>query len=70
QAGHVIATATVLSLLHVLGPSVFSRSLAMAAMLAAMLLTDSMHPPGGALVLMAVDSAAIQRMDWWRLPLP
>jgi CBS-domain-containing membrane protein len=29
-----------------------------------MLATDSVHPPGGALVLMAVDSAAIQEMDW------
>ncbi|KXZ42802.1 hypothetical protein GPECTOR_117g367 [Gonium pectorale] len=69
-AGHVIATATVLTLLHVLGPSVFSRSLAMAAMITAMLATDSVHPPGGALVLMAVDSAAIQRMDWWFMLYP
>ncbi|KAG2493875.1 hypothetical protein HYH03_007813 [Edaphochlamys debaryana] len=69
-AGHVVATFTVLALLHVLGPSVWSRALAMAAMIAAMLLTDSVHPPGGALVLMAVDSAAIQRMDWWFMLYP
>lgn len=60
----MIATVTVLTLLHLLGPSVLSRALAMAAMIAVMLFTDSVHPPGGALVLMAVDSAAIQRMDW------
>lgn len=35
-----------------------------AVMMVAMLWTDSVHPPGGALVLMAVDSVAIQRMDW------
>lgn len=61
----MIAITTVITLLHVLGPSLLSRSLAMACMIAAMLLTDSVHPPGGALVLMAVDSATIQRMDWW-----
>ncbi|KAG2450011.1 hypothetical protein HYH02_000115 [Chlamydomonas schloesseri] len=69
-AGHVIATVTVLTLLHLLGPSVLSRALAMAAMIAVMLFTDSVHPPGGALVLMAVDSAAIQRMDWWFMLYP
>ncbi|PNW82822.1 hypothetical protein CHLRE_06g295826v5 [Chlamydomonas reinhardtii] len=69
-AGHVIATVTVLTLLHLLGPSVLSRALAMAAMIAVMLFTDSVHPPGGALVLMAVDSAAIQRMDCPKPPSP
>ncbi|GLC43995.1 hypothetical protein PLESTB_000217900 [Pleodorina starrii] len=69
-AGHVIATATVLTLLHVLGPGVLSRALAMACMIASMLFTDSVHPPGGALVLMAVDSAAIQRIDWWFMLYP
>ncbi|GFR49171.1 hypothetical protein Agub_g11193, partial [Astrephomene gubernaculifera] len=69
-AGHVIATATVVLLLHLLGPGVFTRALAMGLMVAFMLLTDSVHPPGGALVLMAVDSAPIQNMDWWFMLYP
>ncbi|GLI65757.1 hypothetical protein VaNZ11_009372 [Volvox africanus] len=68
--GHVIATATVLTLLHVLGPSILSRALAMACMIASMMFTDSVHPPGGALVLMAVDSTAIQKIDWWFMLYP
>lgn len=69
-AGHVIATFTVIGLLHVWGPCIWSRALAMACMIAAMLFTDSVHPPGGALVLMAVDSHAIQTMDWWFMIYP
>ena len=64
-AGHFIATFTVLVLLHAFGACIWSRALAMALMICAMLFTDSVHPPGGALVLMAVDSHAIQTMDWW-----
>ncbi|GBF96389.1 hypothetical protein Rsub_09188 [Raphidocelis subcapitata] len=36
----------------------------MAAALAVMMLLDAVHPPGGALVLLAMDSAAVQGLGW------
>lgn len=41
-------------------PRVLSRALAMALALGLMMATDSVHPPGGALIFMASDSGVIQ----------
>ncbi|KAL6759055.1 HPP family-domain-containing protein [Haematococcus lacustris] len=68
--GHLTSVSVVLCVLGCLGSTVFSRALAMALALASMLLTDSVHPPGGALVLMAMDSRAIQSMQAWFLVYP
>jgi hypothetical protein len=42
----------------------------MATTLPFMLLTGSVHPPGGALVLTLVDSAKMQGLGWWYLICP
>ncbi|KAJ9508176.1 hypothetical protein QJQ45_021560 [Haematococcus lacustris] len=68
--GHLTSVSVVVCVLGCLGSTVFSRALAMALALASMLLTDSVHPPGGALVLMAMDSRAIQSMQAWFLVCP
>ena len=46
------------------------RAVAMATTLPFMLLTGSVHPPGGALVLTLVDSAKMQGLGWWYLICP
>lgn len=51
------------------GPRIL-RAVAMATTLPFMLLTGSVHPPGGALVLTLVDSAKMQGLGWWYLICP
>jgi len=63
--GHLLSVAVVITIINVLGPSILSRALAMACAIVAMLWTDSVHPPGGALVLMFVDSKVMQGMQAW-----
>jgi CBS-domain-containing membrane protein len=42
----------------------------MATMLPMMLLTGSVHPPGGALILTLPDSAKMQALSWWYMLCP
>jgi CBS-domain-containing membrane protein len=44
--GHAVSCAAALAVLAALGPGCVSRAAAMAAALAAMMATDSVHPPG------------------------
>jgi len=45
--GQLVSTAIALVTIQLLGSSVFSRAVAMGLAIAAMMMTDSVHPPGG-----------------------
>jgi hypothetical protein len=67
-AGQLGSAAIAVGVLQLCGPGLASRAAAMAATLAWMMHADCIHPPGGALVLLAMDSAAVQAMHWaWLL---
>lgn len=68
--GQVGCTAIGLTVLQLVGNGLTGRSLAMATGLLHMMWTDSLHPPGGALVLMLMDNAMVQSLQWWYLLYP
>ncbi len=56
--GHVISAAIAVALFALMGCTWFSTALAVSASLVAMVLTDTVHPPGGATALFGVTSGA------------
>ncbi|KAI8462329.1 MAG: HPP family-domain-containing protein [Monoraphidium minutum] len=69
-AGQLAATAVAVVAVKVLGTSVAARAAAMGAALAVMMQIDAVHPPGGALVLLAMDNKAVQALEWGYLLWP
>eukprot|EP00775_Hariotina_reticulata_P005685 gene5685-5923_t len=63
-AGQLGATAIAVSVIHIWGANLVSRAAAMAATVTYMMWTDCIHPPGGALVLMAMDNKSIQAIGY------
>lgn len=67
--GEVLSVIVAVAVLRILGlistPLIVSRALAMSLAIVAMMWTDSVHPPGGALVLVASDSPAAASMGLW-----
>ena len=61
-AGHVAAAAFALLCLQCLQPLWLARAVALASTVAFMLWTGSVHPPGGALVMILCDSAKFQAL--------
>ena len=45
--GQLVSTSIALATILLFGSSIFSRALAMGLAIAAMMITDSVHPPGG-----------------------
>ena len=62
-AGQLLSCAITLSVLLLFGPSVLSRALAMALSVSAMMLTDSVHPPGGEGVCRGGGEVKLQNPD-------
>eukprot|EP00201_Polytomella_parva_P020841 CAMPEP_0175042860 /NCGR_PEP_ID=MMETSP0052_2-20121109/2825_1 /TAXON_ID=51329 ORGANISM="Polytomella parva, Strain SAG 63-3" /NCGR_SAMPLE_ID=MMETSP0052_2 /ASSEMBLY_ACC=CAM_ASM_000194 /LENGTH=263 /DNA_ID=CAMNT_0016305773 /DNA_START=207 /DNA_END=995 /DNA_ORIENTATION=+ len=64
-AGHVLPVFLGSVILHSGLPINLARALALAAGLGVMMITDCIHPPGGALILLLADSPICQKMDSW-----
>ena len=64
--GQLASTAIAVAVFRAFGPGggVAAKAAAMAAALAVMVRLDAVHPPGGALVLLALDSRAAQALGW------
>lgn len=60
-AGQVGATAIALAFVQVFGAGLLQRAAAMALTVVWMMHADAVHPPGGALALLTMDSAVIQQ---------
>ena len=69
-AGHVFAAAFALAALQYIQPLWLARATALATTVAVMLWTGCVHPPGGALVLILLDSARFQTLGLWYLVYP
>lgn len=63
-AGHLLAACCAVACLALLQPIWLARAVALATAVAAMLWTGSIHPPGGALVMILMDSARFQALGW------
>ena len=63
-AGHLIAASCAVLCLGLPVPVWLARALALASAVAAMLWTGSVHPPGGALVMVLMESAKFQALGW------
>mmetsp|Transcript_41585 Transcript_41585/g.50445 ORF Transcript_41585/g.50445 Transcript_41585/m.50445 type:complete len:280 (-) Transcript_41585:1072-1911(-) len=69
--GHLLAAIIILLFMKFfVGPVWLMRALAMGAIVTGMMITGSVHPPGGALILACCDSAKIQALGWWYLLYP
>lgn len=63
--GHIIAAFVVMATIKIMGVSYLSRAVAFSLMLGGMMHCGCVHPPGGAMVLIAIDSAKMQSLSWW-----
>jgi CBS-domain-containing membrane protein len=61
---HIGAAAAGVAALALCGPGWFARAVAVAASVAFMQFTGSLHPPAGGLALLFVDSAKHQSLGW------
>lgn len=68
--GHAVAAVIVIVTMKLIGTTCVARALAFATTTAAMLVLGCVHPPGGALVLIAMDSAKFQSLQWWYILYP
>ncbi|KAF6252907.1 HPP family-domain-containing protein [Scenedesmus sp. NREL 46B-D3] len=62
--GQLGATAIALGFIKLFGANLLSRAAAMAATVVYMMWSDTIHPPGGALVLIAMGESSIQQFGW------
>ncbi|WIA27988.1 hypothetical protein OEZ86_010578 [Tetradesmus obliquus] len=62
--GQLGATAIAMVIIQLFGANLLSRAAAMAATVVYMMWSDTIHPPGGALVLMAMGDSSIQHFGW------
>ena len=60
--GHILAGCCAVACLTLLQPLWLARSVALSTTVAAMLWTGSIHPPGGALVMILMESAKFQAL--------
>lgn len=63
--GHLISAAVVYAVVRIMGVTSFSRALAFALSMASMILTKSVHPPGGGLVVLYMDSGLLRSLGAW-----
>lgn len=68
--GHLVSAAVVLCCVSLLGPTPLARACAFAVSLAAMMLFRAVHPPGGGLVVLLIDSEALRALGHWFLIWP
>ena len=68
--GHLVSAAVVLCVVSLLGPTPLARAIAFAASLAFMMLFRAVHPPGGGLVVLLIDSDALRALGHWFLIWP
>jgi len=68
--GHLGSAAIVVAVMSVMGPTMWCRSVAFGLTVAYMMKCGCVHPPGGALVLICVDSVKAQALGWTYLLYP
>ena len=68
--GHLLSAGIVYAVVKALGVTSASRALAFALSLFSMIVTRSVHPPGGGLVVLYMDSGLLRSLGGWFLIWP